>query len=142
MQDDDIHLQTVADSTVTKIHAAAQYLLDLRPQSQVLLVGLLPRGDLTLPPEQHLAQPSKYIHSQSMLSLHYLDISLMLLTSRLCCWSLSVKQQGEIPSFRDILACDCPSALPPLLSASPSPLPQPPMFPHTPLPIHPATEGY
>ena len=56
---DDTRLETVANSTTTQIYAVAQYLLDLRPQSQVLLVGLLPRGDLILPPELHLAQPSK-----------------------------------------------------------------------------------
>lgn len=57
---DDADLQAVANSTITRIHAMAQYLSDLRPQLQVLLAGLLPRGDLTLPPDQHLSQPSKF----------------------------------------------------------------------------------
>ena len=58
MQDDQ-HIHSVANSTASRIHAVAEYLTDLRPGSQVVLVGLLPRGDLTLSSDQHLAQPSK-----------------------------------------------------------------------------------
>ncbi len=56
---DDEHIHNVANTTANRIHAVAEYLSDLRPRSQVLLVGLLPRGDLTLSSDQHLAQPSK-----------------------------------------------------------------------------------
>ena len=56
---DDQHIQNAANSTVTRIRAVAKYLSDSRPRSQVVLVGLLPRGDLTLSSDQHLAQPSK-----------------------------------------------------------------------------------
>lgn len=57
---DDQHIHSVANSTASRIHAVAEYLTDLRPGSQVVLVGLLPRGDLTLSSDQHLAQPSKF----------------------------------------------------------------------------------
>ncbi len=56
---DDEHIHSTANSTANRIHAVAEYLSDLRPRSQVLLVALLPRGDLTLSADQHLAQPSK-----------------------------------------------------------------------------------
>jgi len=56
---DDEHIHNVANTTANRIHAVAEYLSDWRPRSQVLLVGLLPRGDLTLSSDQHLAQPSK-----------------------------------------------------------------------------------
>ena len=56
---DDHNIHKVANSTTSRIHDVAEYLSDLRPGSHVVLVGLLPRGDLTLSPDQHLAQPSK-----------------------------------------------------------------------------------
>ncbi|DBA80381.1 hypothetical protein WJX79_002842 [Trebouxia sp. C0005] len=57
---DDEHIRNVANTTANRVHAVAEYLSGLRPRSHVLLVGLLPRGDLTLSSDQHLAQPSKF----------------------------------------------------------------------------------
>lgn len=56
---DDSGIGAAVNNTAGKTRAIADYLLSLQPQSQVLLVGLLPRGDPTLTPDQQLEQPSK-----------------------------------------------------------------------------------
>ncbi|KAK9845566.1 hypothetical protein WJX84_006540, partial [Apatococcus fuscideae] len=54
------HILPAANGTARRLQHIADYLLSTAPESHIVLVGLLPRGDHTLDPQEAMRLPSRY----------------------------------------------------------------------------------
>jgi hypothetical protein len=75
----DAHIDAAWNSTATRTARIAEYVAEMAPGATVLLVGLLPRGDVTLHPNPDAFKlPSKCAPSASICIMCSLDIDTLI----------------------------------------------------------------